>query len=200
VVAAVIAEQAADRLRWNISWITERIAMGGRLPGAGPELSEEVVAHLGQALQVGAVVDLRAEECDDAALLRGGGIEFLHLPTRDCCAVAAEMIDLGVDWVGQQLAARRRVYIHCEHGIGRSALLTCSVLVSQGQAPLQALALAKRARIQVSPSPEQLQAFIEFTERWRRASANVWPVPSFDELAAIAYSHLAGTRTDAGVR
>ena len=55
-----------------------------------------------------------------------------------------------------RLDAGSRVYIHCEHGVGRSALLALCVLVSRGDPPLGALERAKSARWQVSPSPEQL--------------------------------------------
>ncbi|ATB41775.1 dual specificity protein phosphatase [Cystobacter fuscus] len=64
------------------------------------------------------------------------------------------------------------------------------MLVSRGYSPLEALALAKRRRPKVSPSPEQLEAFMAFAEEWRRVHGASWTVPVFDALAAIAYSHL----------
>src|SRR4029078_4866585 len=79
-----------------------------------------------------AVVDLRLERCDDEAILRINGLEFLHLPTEDCCALAPRTIDDGVAWVRSRLDAGTRVLIHCEHGIGRSALLALCTLVARG--------------------------------------------------------------------
>ena len=49
------------------------------------------------------------------------------------------MIDEGVQWVRSRLGAGRRVLIHCEHGIGRSALLALCVLVAGGIEPLDAM-------------------------------------------------------------
>jgi protein-tyrosine phosphatase len=99
------------------------------------------------------------------------------------------MLDEGVAWVTEKLGRGCKVYVHCEHGIGRSALVALCVLVAQGDAPLDALARAKGARRKVSPSPEQLEAFRGWLAARARAGARV-AIPSFDALATIAYSHL----------
>ncbi len=161
----------------NLSWITPELAVGGSFP-------TERAEHLGQALGVGAVVDLRAEECDDEAVLTRCGLVFLHLPTWDLTAVSQAMLEAGTAFVRGQLEAGRKVLIHCEHGIGRSALLALCVLVDGGMAPLEALELSKSRRERVSPNPEQYEAWAE----WLRARG-VEP-PTFDAFAAIAYRHL----------
>ncbi|HEX5750213.1 MAG TPA: hypothetical protein VFZ09_28540 [Archangium sp.] len=74
--------------------------------------------------------------------------------------------------------------------IGRSALLALCVLVELGHSPLDALALAKRQRQRVSPSPEQLETFMAWSEERRVKRSLSWIVPTFDALAEIAYSHL----------
>jgi protein-tyrosine phosphatase len=156
------------------SWITDELAVGGRFE----------VAELRQH-RIGAVVDLRAEECDDEVILRRHGIAFLHLPTPDLHGVALAALCEGVAFVKQY----RRVLVHCEHGIGRSALLALCVLVDRGMQPLAALALAKDRRGAVSPSPAQFEAWAA----WLRHTGHA--VPHFDDFAAIAYRHLhAGLR------
>ena len=164
---------------FDLDWITPLLAVGGRYPIQAAE-------RLARELGVRHVVDLRIEACDDERVLREHGIELLHLPTADACAVSQEMLDTGVEWVGRHLDRGRRVYVHCEHGIGRSALLVLCVLVSRGERPLDALSLAKGARRKVSPSPEQLEAFRD----WVARRGDRHDVPSFDALAAIAYGHL----------
>lgn len=161
----------------DLDWVTDRLAVGGALPAGS-------AAHLSVAHDVHAVVDLRAEACDDAAELDAAGIAFLHLPTPDLCAVSASMLDEGVDWVRERLARGERVLIHCEHGIGRSATLALCVLAAEGVEPLAALKLAKSAREKVSPSPEQYECW----SAWLRAR-NLEP-PAFDAFAAVAYRHL----------
>ncbi|MGZ6079086.1 MAG: protein phosphatase, partial [Myxococcaceae bacterium] len=63
----------------NFDWIDERLAVGGRFP---MEAAEQLARREG----IGAIVDLRVESRDDEAMLRAHGLEFLHLPTEDCCA------------------------------------------------------------------------------------------------------------------
>ena len=117
---------------------------------------------------IGGIVDLRVEACDDEAVLRVHGLEFLHLPTQDACAIAPRMIDDGVEWVGARLDAGTRVLIHCENGIGRSPLLALCILVARGIGPLDAMNRLKAGRPVVSPAAEQLEAFRAWVGRWRQ--------------------------------
>ena len=168
---------------FDLSWVTAQLAVGGRLPlGAAERLvREQGIRH---------VVDLRVEDCDDEEVLREQGIELLHLPTRDACGVTLSMLDDGVAWVNDKLDQGQNVYVHCEHGIGRSALLALCVLVSRGDTPLRALARAKGARREISPSPEQLHAFRAWLAVRRARTGEDLAIPDFDDLAWIAYSHL----------
>jgi predicted protein tyrosine phosphatase len=111
-----------DARQWELSLddMTPRFAVGGRYPmGAA--------AHLAGHLGIRAVVDVRVEDCDDEWVLRRHGITLLHLPTQDMCAIHFPMIRRGVAWVRERLARQEKVLIHCEHGIGRSALLALCV-------------------------------------------------------------------------
>jgi predicted protein tyrosine phosphatase len=168
---------------FNFDWIDERLAVGGRFP---MDAAEQLARREG----VGAIVDLRVEDRDDEAALRVHGLEFLHLPTQDACAIAPRMIDDGVEWVRARLDAGTRVLIHCEYGIGRSALLALCILVARGTAPLDAMNRLKTARPVVSPAPEQLEAFRAWVGRWRQRTGARIEVPSFDALAWVAYSHV----------
>jgi len=166
----------------NHTWLTPHLAVGGSFPSDGAE-------HLAKVLAVAAVVDLRVEACDNRAVLERHGLDFLHLPTEDHCAVSQEMLRLGVAFANRYLGHEQRVLIHCEHGIGRSATLALCVLVSRGMPPLDALQLAKTRRSLVSPSPAQYEAWAEWLTRWRAERNLAWEVPSFDAFAAIAYRH-----------
>ena len=166
--------------RLNLDWVTPQLALGGSF-----EL--ETCEHLVKTLGIRYVVDVRIECCDDEQVLRRHGIQLLHLPTVDLRAVSQEMLDEGVAWVNDRLDEGHKVYVHCEHGVGRSALVGLCVLVSRGLSPMEALRTAKRARWQVSPSPEQLEAF----RTWcRRHGVPAGRVPRFDELAHVAYANL----------
>lgn len=163
----------------NFSWLTETLAVGGSFPA---ERAPALAADHG----IAAVIDLRTEACDDAAELASCGLDFLHLPTDDLCAVSAPMLDQGVAFARPHLAAGRRLLIHCQHGIGRSATLALCVLVDQGHSPLAALTLAKDRRPLVSPSPAQYEAWRAWLAQ-RRPSP---PIPDFAAFKHIAYRHL----------
>jgi hypothetical protein len=167
----------------NLSWLTPHLALGGSFP-------VERAEHLAEYLNVRAVVDLRLEACDDESVLKRHGLAFLHLPTEDHCAVSQAMLCDGVAFANRYLDRSRRVLIHCEHGIGRSATLALCVLVSRGMAPLEALELAKARRTLVSPSPAQYEAWAAWLRSWSTGCDPAWDVPLFDAFAAIAYRHL----------
>jgi predicted protein tyrosine phosphatase len=169
--------------RLNLDWVLPSLAVGGRFP-------IEAAEHLARKLGVRHVVDVRVEECDDAHVLSEHGITLLHLPTEDMRAIRRDMIDDGVEWVTKLVAQGHKVYIHCEHGVGRSALLALCCMVALGHPPLEALTLAKRQRWQVSPSPEQLRTFMAWSEDWRTRRGLAWSMPTFNALADVAYSHL----------
>ncbi|HEX8192236.1 MAG TPA: dual specificity protein phosphatase family protein [Allosphingosinicella sp.] len=161
----------------NLSWITDMLAVGGSFPC-------ERAQQLAQALGISGIVDLRAEDSDDAGRLAEAGIDFLHLPAPDHYPPSLAMLEAGVAFAAAHLARGNRVLLHCEHGIGRSALLALCVLVHGGLEPLAALELAKARRSRVSPSPAQYEAWAEWLAHRGRA------VPSFERFAAISYAHL----------
>lgn len=171
---------AADGWTPDLSWVTPDLAVGGSFPGG-------TAARLASEHGIGAVVDLRSEACDDAAELKACGLDFLHLPTEDTFGVSQAMLDEGVAFAAAARAAGRKLLIHCEHGIGRSATLALCVLVDRGVPPLEALSQAKDSRALVSPSEAQYQAWIGWMAR---RAPGVAP-PSFDAFGRIAYRHLA---------
>jgi protein-tyrosine phosphatase len=166
-------EWAAD-----LHWLTDHLAVGGCFP-------MDRAWELATTHRIRAVVDLRQESRDDERLLNAAGIDFLHLPTPDLEPASVEMLDRGVEFVRRHSAARERVLVHCQHGIGRSALLALCVLVDEGWEPLSALAHAKDVRAVVSPSRSQYEGWAAWlASRGRRA-------PDYHTFGCIAYRHLA---------
>jgi hypothetical protein len=164
----------------NFDWVARDLAIGGSFPaGAAARLAAE---H-----RIGAIVDVRQECCDDAEELEACGLAFLHLPTEDLMGVSQPMLDRGVAFAERMAAEGRPLLIHCEHGIGRSALVALCVLTARGLSPIQALTLAKDARALVSPSEKQYEAWAA----WLARRLPHGPVPSFHEFGCIAYRHLA---------
>src|SRR5206468_2183349 len=75
------------------------------------------------------VVDVRAESRDDRQELSRAGIRLLWLPTADQRAFTQLMIVSGVEWITRAFDQGGRVLVHCQNGMGRSALLALCVLV-----------------------------------------------------------------------
>jgi protein tyrosine phosphatase (PTP) superfamily phosphohydrolase (DUF442 family) len=138
----------------NLSWITDRLAVGGRIhPQDIKPLARLGVTH---------VVDTRAEYMDDGAALAKEGIELLYLPTPDTQPLTVAQMLEGARWVQERMQRGGRVLVHCEHGVGRSALLACAVLVYGGMHARDALALVQQKRWQAAPNHRQVERLREF--------------------------------------
>ena len=173
-------EDAGVRVDWSpdFHWLTDRIAVGGWFPiDRAGELREE---H-----DIRAIVDLRAEDCDDEAQLRAAGIELLHLPTPDLEPARHDHLERGVAFVRECTQRGDKVLIHCQHGIGRSALLALCALVDEGWEPLDALEHMKERRSVVSPSRSQYEGWA----KWLKSRG--LDAPDYHSFGCIAYRHLA---------
>jgi len=101
--------------------------------------------------------------------------------------LAQAQLTEGVRWLDARMRRGGRALVHCQHGVGRSALLGCCVLVGQGRSPLDALEEVKHARYVASPNVDQLAALVEWADGWRRTHAVEWSLPAMNELIAIAW-------------
>lgn len=153
---ARLAERVGVALpdRLDMSWVTASLAVGGRV-------RSEDIARLARA-GITRVVDTRAEYQDDEAALNRAQIQLLYLPTPDTHPLTLEQLSEGAEWVLQQIQNGQKVLIHCEHGVGRSVLLTCAVLVRDGYTAEAALRLAEVKRWQSSPNHSQIKRLHEF--------------------------------------
>lgn len=138
----------------NMSWVTEQLAVGGRVhPEDIPALAQAGVTH---------VIDTRAEYCDDAEAMAKEHIQLLYLPTKDTHPLTVEQLKQGAQWANVHIQQGGRVLIHCEHGVGRSVLLTCAVLIDAGMSAHEALQLTQQKRWQAAPNSRQIQRLREF--------------------------------------
>ena len=143
-----------DRL--NMSWITDQLAVGGRVR---PE-DIHALARTG----ITDVVDTRAEYSDDAQAMAKEHIGLLHLPTPDTYPLTVEQLRQGSAWVQERIRQGGRVLIHCEHGVGRSVLLASAVLVYGGMQAQEALRLVQEKRWQAAPNHKQVARLREFED------------------------------------
>ena len=142
-----------------MSWVTPNLAVGGRI------LPEDV--HRLAASGVTRVVDTRSEHKDDEEALAAAGIRLLYLPTPDTYPLTVEQLRDGSEWINRELRDAQRVLIHCEHGVGRSVLLTAAALVAQGLDAHSAMRRIQRKRWQAAPNNRQMQRLQEFERALR---------------------------------
>jgi protein-tyrosine phosphatase len=108
------------------------------------------------------VIDTRAEHCDDEQALAKEHIKLLYLPTPDTYPLSVEQLQQGATWANESIKQGGRVLIHCEHGVGRSVLLTCATLVHGGMHGSDALKLVMEKRWQAAPNHRQIARLREF--------------------------------------
>ena len=153
-MAAALRIPLPDKL--NMSWVTQHLAVGGRVRPAD-------IGALARA-GITAVIDTRAEHQDDEQALAQQHIVLLHLPTPDTFPLSVEQLTRGAIWANERIQQGEHVLIHCEHGVGRSVLLTCAVLIYDGMCASDALALVQRKRWQAAPNHRQIVRLREFEE------------------------------------
>ena len=142
----------------NISQVNEWLWVGGSVPRS------QYAALKAQGIT--AVIDLRAERCDDAAALAALGIELLHLPVTDRYPPSVEQLMKGVEWALPRLKAGGKLYTHCEHGVGRGPLMGLAVLVAQGAEVKEAYRALRERRWQATLNDRQLGGLADFTVAW----------------------------------
>src|SRR5215475_14057284 len=110
----------------DLSWITDRIAVGGGIWNAEnmAELARMGVTH---------VIDMQIE-FDDTLLAEPHGIQVLWNPTDDDFhPKPPELFERGVQFAIEALDQKdSKLYIHCAAGVHRAPMMTLGVLCSIG--------------------------------------------------------------------
>ena len=151
-VARLLHLPLPDKL--NMSWVNASLAVGGRVrPEDIRALGVSGVTH---------VIDTRSEYHDDEAVLAKENIALLYLPTPDTYPLTVEQLSEGATWANAHIKDGGRVLIHCEHGVGRSVLLTCATLMQDGMSGRDALTLVQQKRWQAAPNARQVTRLREF--------------------------------------
>jgi protein-tyrosine phosphatase len=106
----------------DMSWVTERIALGGGIWNAG---------NMGELARAGITHVLNMQlEFDDRPLAEPLGIRVLWNPTDDdFLPKPLELLKRGVDFAQDALAQpETRLYVHCAAGVHRAPMMTLAVL------------------------------------------------------------------------
>jgi protein-tyrosine phosphatase len=124
----------------DISWLTERIAVGGGIwnPDNMAKVAAAGITH---------IIDMQIE-FDDTPLALPFGIEVLWNPTDDDFEEKpAELFRRGVEFAGRALDGyESKLYIHCAAGIHRAPMMALAVLGSMGWSVEDAVELIEGRR------------------------------------------------------
>jgi len=113
---------------------------------------------------IDSVLDVREEARDDEELLAQHGLRLRHVPMTDRAPPTQKQLKQAVDWVMGELANDRKVFIHCQSGVGRSVCVACAVLVRMGYGLSQAYDAVRRKRPEASISDKQVESLRRYAD------------------------------------
>jgi protein-tyrosine phosphatase len=144
----------------DITWVTERIALGGGIWNARnmEELAQAGITH---------VINMQME-FDDRPLAEPHGIRVLWVPTDDdFLPKAPELLKRGVDFALAAMAEREGlVYVHCAAGVHRAPMMTLAVLCAMGWEMEAAMVRIETRRPTVDFADVYVESVRRFLE-WR---------------------------------
>jgi len=142
----------------DMTWITERIALGGGIWNAQnmETLAQSGITH---------IVDMQIE-FDDRPLAEPLGIKVLWNPTDDdFLPKPAGLLKSGVDFALEALEdPRARVYVHCAAGVHRAPMMTLAILCALNWQIDQAMHLIESRRPEVDFADVYVESVRRFLE------------------------------------
>ena len=140
----------------DITWLTDRIAVGGGIWTA------ENMAKVARA-GITHIIDMQIE-FDDTALAQEHDIEVLWNPTDDDFELKPKaLFRRGVDFAQAALeGAEARVFIHCAAGVHRAPMMALAVLGSMGWGLEDARELIEGRR----PAADFAEVYVESVQRF----------------------------------
>jgi protein-tyrosine phosphatase len=140
----------------DISWLTERIAVGGGI--WNPENMAKVAAA-----GITHIIDMQIE-FDDTPLAQPFGVEVLWNPTDDDFeSKPPSLFRRGVDFAeGAMELESAKIFIHCAAGIHRAPMMALAVLTSTGWSLEDAMDLIEARR----PVADLAEVYVESVERF----------------------------------
>jgi len=140
----------------DITWVTERIGLGGGIWNARnmEELARSGVTH---------VLNMQIE-FDDRPLAEVHGVRVLWNPTDDdFLPKSPDLLKRGVDFALEALEdPEARLYVHCAAGVHRAPMMTLAVLCAMGWEMEAAMALIETRR----PAADFADVYVESVRRF----------------------------------
>jgi protein-tyrosine phosphatase len=113
-------------------------------------------------LGITAIVSMRMREVPHQDMLTE--FHLLHLPTPDRHAPSMMDLKKGVFFIEKEIKNNGKVYVHCRAGEGRGPTMVIAYLLYSGMLYDDAVALIKKTRTFINPTPVQVERLKEFEE------------------------------------
>jgi protein-tyrosine phosphatase len=112
-------------MSYELTWVTDQLAVGH-----APMSYEQLDSIKEQG--IGAIVNLCAEFCDLHELEENAGFEVYYLPIHDECIPEMEAMEKALHWFDEAIYLKKKILVHCRHGIGRTGTFVSAYLLRRG--------------------------------------------------------------------
>jgi len=150
----------------DLTWITDRIAVGGGI------WNDENMAELVR-YGVTHIINMQIE-FDDRPLAEGYPVTVLHNPTDDdFLPKPPQLFQAGVDFALEALdEPDAKIYIHCAAGVHRAPMMTLAILRVLGWSLKDAKSVILQRRYVVDLADVYVESVENFIKAYEAASAN----------------------------
>lgn len=122
---------------YSICKINNAELLFGPCPSQLIPLNESIKSYVNQGIDV--VISLLEEHEQNAIgleeeslLCEEAGIIFFHFPIVDVSVPSLNRLSQNINTFYEYTLTKNKMFIHCKHGIGRSAMVTASLMIKNG--------------------------------------------------------------------
>ena len=109
-------------------------------------------------------LDLEAERIER---LSPGFKDFLRLPVKDDYAPTQKQLQQGADFINRFVKAKKKIYVHCKKGHGRSPTMVAAYFISKGKGVSEAVKYIKARRPEMHLEKVQVEALKQWSKRFK---------------------------------
>ena len=93
------------------------------------------------------------------------GVEvYIWIPVKDKTPPSEDQLRFGVSAIKELVAMKKKIYVHCKNGHGRSPTLVAAYLIEKGRTPREAVDFIKKKRPTIHLEECQMNALIKFVK------------------------------------
>jgi protein-tyrosine phosphatase len=120
-----LKQQNNSAMTYSLTWITSQLAVG-----SAPMSYEDL--DIIKEQKIDAIINLCGEFCDLYQIEQQSGFEVHYLPIPDECAPDMALMEQALQWLNEALYLKKKILIHCRHGLGRTGTFVSAYLLRRG--------------------------------------------------------------------